>query len=99
MSSRNAYLDLEQRKSALALYRSLIEVQKRFIQGERKVASLIETGQRALAEEPSVRLDYLEIVDPETLDQLDDVSHRALAAVAAFVGNTRLIDNIMLNAA
>ena len=99
MSSRNAYLDSEQRTSALVLYRSLMEVQKRFDQGERKVARLIEAGQRALAEEPSVRLDYLEIVNPETLDQLDDVSHGALVAVAAFVGSTRLIDNLVLNPA
>jgi pantoate--beta-alanine ligase len=99
MSSRNAYLDSEQRKSALALYRSLVEVQKRFDQGERKSAKLIEAGQRALAEEPSVRLDYLEITDPDTLDRVDEVSHGTLVAVAAFVGNTRLIDNIVLNPA
>src|ERR1700722_3922041 len=94
MSSRNAYLDSQQRKSAAVLYRSLRRVQGQFDQGERRGAKLIEAGQRVFTEEPSVRLDYLEIVDPDTLDQVDGVSHTALVALAAFVGKTRLIDNI-----
>jgi pantoate--beta-alanine ligase len=96
MSSRNVYLDSAQRKSALALYRSLLRVREHFDQGKRKAIKLIETGLRAFAEEPSVRLDYLEIVDPDTLDRVDEVSQTVLVAVAAFVGNTRLIDNIVL---
>jgi pantoate--beta-alanine ligase len=96
MSSRNAYLDSQQRKSALALYRSLMEVQRRFDQGERVPARLIEVGKEILEEEPSVRLDYLEIVDPVTLDPVSDLSRGGLVAVAAFVGNARLIDNIVL---
>ena len=99
MSSRNAYLDSPQRKSALVLYRSLAEVQKRFHQGERKAANLIDLGKQAFLKEPSIRLDYFEIVDPETLDEVDDVSHGALVAGAAFVGNARLIDNMVLNPA
>src|ERR1700737_1455720 len=91
LSSRNAYLDSPQRKSALVLYRSLAEVQKRFEQGERKAPNLIEVGKQAFAKEPAVRLDYFEIVDPETLDGVDDVSHEALVAEAAFVGKARLI--------
>jgi pantoate--beta-alanine ligase len=97
MSSRNAYLDSQQRKSALVLYRSLVEVQRRFAQGERMTTRLIEAGKRAFAEESSVRLDYFEIVDPETLDRVDDISQRTLVAVAAFVGTARLIDNIVLD--
>ena len=77
MSSRNAYLDAQQRKSALVLYRSLMAVQERFDQGERKVQALIEAGKQAFAQEPSVRLDYFEIVDPETLDPVDDLSRGA----------------------
>lgn len=96
MSSRNAYLNSQQRKSALALYRSLIEVQQHFDQGQRVPARLIEAGSQIFEEEPSVRLDYLEIVDPETLDPVSDLSRSALVAVAAFVGNARLIDNIVL---
>jgi pantoate--beta-alanine ligase len=96
MSSRNAYLDSQQRKSALALYRSLMEVQRHFDQGERVPARLIEAGTRSIGEEPSVRLDYFEIVDPATLDPVVDPSWSALVAVAAFVGKTRLIDNLVL---
>jgi pantoate--beta-alanine ligase len=99
MSSRNAYLDSPQRKSALVLCRSLAEVQKRFNEGERKAANLIDVGKQAFAKEPSVRLDYFEIVDPETLDGVDEVSHEALVAEAAFVGKARLIDNMVLNPA
>ncbi|HMJ22286.1 MAG TPA: pantoate--beta-alanine ligase, partial [Terriglobales bacterium] len=97
MSSRNAYLDFQQRESAVVLYHSLMEVQKRFDQGERKASRLIEAGNQAFAAESAVRLDYLEIVDPETLDPVDDVSREALVAVAAFVGKARLIDNIVLH--
>jgi len=97
MSSRNAYLDASQRLSALVLHRSLLAVQERFDRGERKVQALIEAGKQVFAEDPSVRLDYLEIVDPETLDPVDDLSQRALVAVAAFVGKARLIDNVVLS--
>jgi pantoate--beta-alanine ligase len=96
MSSRNAYLDAGHRKSALVLYRSLTAVQARFDQGERKAHELIDAGNQTLAHEPLVRLDYFEIVDPETLDPVDDLSRGGLVAVAAFVGNVRLIDNIVL---
>jgi pantoate--beta-alanine ligase len=96
LSSRNAYLDPQQRKSAPVLYRSLMEVQKSFDQGEHLAERLIAAGTRTLAEESTVRLDYLEIVDPETLDPVDDVSRSALVAVAAFLGKTRLIDNVVL---
>jgi pantoate--beta-alanine ligase len=99
MSSRNAYLDAPQRKSALALYRSLKAVQERFDQGERKVRALIEAGKQAFTQDSSVGLDYLDIVDPETLDPVDDLSRPALVAVAAFVGKARLIDNIVLGPA
>ena len=97
MSSRNAYLNASQRLSAVVLHRSLLAVQERFDRGERKVQALIEAGKQVFAEDPSVRLDYLEIVDPDTLDPVDDLSRGALVAVAAFVGKARLIDNVMLD--
>jgi pantoate--beta-alanine ligase len=96
MSSRNAYLDVPQRQSALVLHRSLVAVQEHFDRGERKVQALIEAGKQVFAEDPSVRLDYFEIVDPETLDPVSNFSHGALVAVAAFVGKARLIDNVVL---
>lgn len=97
MSSRNAYLDSGQRKAAPVLYRSLMEIQKRFEGGERTASRLIGAGKQILEREPSVRLDYLEIVDPDTLDPLQALSAPALVAVAALLGNTRLIDNILLS--
>jgi pantoate--beta-alanine ligase len=96
MSSRNAYLNTEQRKAALVLYRSLMRVQQLYREGERNSSRLTESAGDVLAEEPSVRLDYFEIVDPQTLDPLDAASPGALVAVAAFVGTTRLIDNLLL---
>jgi pantoate--beta-alanine ligase len=96
MSSRNAYLDPQQRKAALALFRALTEVRNRFDQGERNAGKLIAAGKQEFTKEPAVRLDYLEIVDPETLEPRLSVSDRSLIAVAGFVGSTRLIDNILL---
>ena len=96
MSSRNAYLDADQRKRALVLHRSLTRVQRMADGGQRKTSELIAAGRAEFAGESSVRLDYLEIVDPDTLDPVDSISSGALVAVAAFVGSTRLIDNILL---
>ena len=97
MSSRNAYLDPAQRKSATVLYRALMRIQTLADKGERRAARLIEEGKSVLADQSSVRLDYLEIVDPERLDPVSDISRGALVAVAAFVGSTRLIDNLVLH--
>jgi len=96
MSSRNAYLSAEQRQSALVLYGSLKEIARRFQSGERNAASLITAGKQIVAREPSLRLDYLEVVDPGTLEPLPTINRPALVAIAAFVGTTRLIDNVVL---
>jgi len=96
MSSRNAYLSPRERRSALALYRALREVQKKFNQGEHNPFRLIEAGKNVLTQESGVRLDYLEIADPDTLDPVERIERPVLVAIAAFVGNTRLIDNIVL---
>jgi pantoate--beta-alanine ligase len=96
MSSRNAYLDSEQRRQALVLHRALAEVQVRFDHGERFAVRLIEAGQQVLQREPAVRLDYLEVVNPETLEAVESVTQCALVTVAAYVGTTRLIDNVVL---
>jgi len=98
MSSRNAYLDSQQRQRARVLHRSLVRVEEWAQAGERDAAKLVALGREEFTSEPSVRLDYFEIVDPNTLDPIADISGGALVAVAAFVGTTRLIDNIMLAA-
>jgi len=99
MSSRNAYLDPEQRKQALVLHRSLQRVQALATAGEHNASRLLAAGREEFARENSVRLDYFEIVDPETLDPVEEVSRGTLVAVAAYVGNTRLIDNFLLHSA
>ncbi len=96
MSSRNAYLNPEQRKQALVLSRSLQAVRRSFEQGERSATALIAVGKEEFQRESEVRLDYLEVVDPDELTPVESVSSPTLVAIAAFVGTTRLIDNIML---
>jgi pantoate--beta-alanine ligase len=96
MSSRNAYLDPQQRKQALVLHRSLLRVKKSWEAGERAAAKLAAAAREEFAGEKPVRLDYFEIVDPGSLDPVESVARGALVAVAAFVGTTRLIDNILL---
>lgn len=96
MSSRNAYLSPEERKQATVLSRALQRVQTLAAQGERDAARLAAAGKRVMSEEPSVRLDYFEVVACGTLDPVADVAQGALVAVAAYVGSTRLIDNTVL---
>lgn len=96
LSSRNAYLNPQQRKQALVLSRALNRIRYLCDRGEKSAAVLIEKGKEVVAEEPGARLDYLEIVNPDTLDPVEDVSKGALVAIAAWVGTTRLIDNLML---
>jgi pantoate--beta-alanine ligase len=96
LSSRNVYLSPEERKRALVLHRSLMRVQQNVEAGERDAGRLAAAGIYEFARESSVRLDYFEVVDPETLDPVADVSRGALVAVAAYVGTTRLIDNVLL---
>ena len=96
MSSRNAYLTPEQRQQALVLHRALMRVQTMVDRGERDAKTLRDIGKQVIAEEPGARLDYFEIVDPETLDPVENAKGRALVAVAAYVGATRLIDNLLL---
>jgi pantoate--beta-alanine ligase len=97
MSSRNAYLTPEQRKQAAVLSRALMRVQSLVDRGEASSARLLVAGTQVMAEEPAVKLDYFEIVNRETLDPVSDVSRGALVAVAAYVGSTRLIDNIVVS--
>lgn len=99
MSSRNLYLNPEERVRALVLQRSLCRVEREFETGERSAARLISVAKKVFAGEPQVVLDYFEVVDPDTLDTVDVISKRTLVAVAAFVGvgSTRLIDNVLLN--
>lgn len=96
LSSRNAYLSETERKQALVLNRALMRVQTLADTGEADSARIAQAAREVIAEEPGARLDYLEIVDPNTLEPVADVRKGALVAVAAWIGKTRLIDNLVL---
>jgi pantoate--beta-alanine ligase len=96
MSSRNAYLNREERSRALVLQRALQKARQQFDAGERIAAKLISAAKEVIAGEPQVALDYFEIVDPDMLDPVERISQKTLVGVAAYVGTTRLIDNLVL---
>lgn len=96
LSSRNVYLSPEERQSALVLSRTLFMARDLYERGERN-AREIRSSMRALLEtEPMVKPAYVTVSDPETLEELEWVEGKALVALAARVGTTRLIDNILL---
>jgi pantoate--beta-alanine ligase len=96
LSSRNAYLSADDRRAALALYRSLEAVKAEIGAGQRDAAHLIATGRRVLDSEPGVKTDYMEIVDAESLEPVTVLRNRCLVLIAARVGKTRLIDNALI---
>jgi pantoate--beta-alanine ligase len=96
MSSRNRYLSPAERREALVLWRALQAAESQAKSGERNAERLLETMRRVFAAAPAVKIDYLAVVDAETLLPVNDVSAGALVAVAAYVGTTRLIDNVLL---
>lgn len=98
LSSRNAYLSASQRQAALALSRSLAIVGEGYRAGERAAARLLDAGRAHLARAP-LRLDYFEAVHALTLAPLTQAGPGALFAIAAFAGDTRLIDNAVIDAA
>jgi len=93
MSSRNAYLNAEERRAATVLYQSLSAAKKQIEAGEIETPRLIDTMRQIFSKEPNAALDYAEIVDANTLDPVLSLRKSSLALVAAFVGKTRLIDN------
>jgi pantoate--beta-alanine ligase len=98
LSSRNAYLTAEQRRQALVLHRALTQVETLAGAGETRAAKLRAAALSVIASEPAALLDYFGIIDPDTLEPLEDTTQGALAAVAATFGSTRLIDNLLLPA-
>jgi len=96
MSSRNVYLNAEERQKSLCLYKSLRLAKDLFNKGERSSRRIIEKMLGLIAGEGRVKIDYISIVDPEDLENIDTISKKALVLVAAWVGRTRLIDNIRL---
>ena len=96
MSSRNRYLSPQERKQALSISSALLAAQAQVNHGQENASVLLQSMREVLQQEPGVRVDYLAVVDPDTLLPLEDVSRGGLLAIAAYVGTTRLIDNILL---
>jgi pantoate--beta-alanine ligase len=96
MSSRNSYLNAEERRAAPVLYRALEAARRAFASGERGAETLRRTMRAELAGEPRARLQYASAADPDTLKELDGDVERALLSMAVFIGKTRLIDNLVV---
>jgi len=96
LSSRNKYLNPEERKAALVLFKSLKEAEKLVERGERKSEWIIEKMRNIIDKEPLAKIDYVEIVDRNELNPLKEISEGALIVLAVFIGKTRLIDNLLI---
>ena len=96
LSSRNEYLDKKQKKAALCLSRSLIRAREMVETGEKNVALVLKSIKTEIESEPLARIDYIEIVDSESLQPVNQINDKMLIAVAVFINNVRLIDNIIV---
>jgi pantoate--beta-alanine ligase len=96
ISSRNAYLNPDERQAATALYRSLEEVAKEITRGEHDGARLLAKVRQVIGGQRAVRLDYAELVDAETFEPVMSLRKSCYVLIAAFVGSTRLIDNALI---
>lgn len=98
LSSRNSYLNEDERRAALVLYRALSRAKDAYKAGERSGSRLAETVRATVAAEPLARLDYVSVSDADSLEQLEKLDDRTvLIALAVHLGKTRLIDNIVIN--
>ena len=96
ISSRNIYLNPEERKTAVALYQALSLAQQLWVQGETDAQTIRQQMLTLIQKQPLADIDYVSVADPETLDELDTVKSPALVSMAVRIGKTRLIDNIVL---
>jgi len=96
LSSRNKYLSPLERERALVLHQALLEMQRMIAEGKRQSELLSQSGMKILQRTAGVRVDYVAIVDADTLLPVPSVVTDTLVAVAAYVGNTRLIDNFLV---
>lgn len=95
-SSRNTYLNAEERKAALVLHRSLKEGKALIDQGEKDAKKVQGTILEILQSEPLAKVDYVEVVDWSTLEPVETIDREVLVAIAVFIGKTRLIDNVIV---
>ena len=97
MSSRNAYLSHEDRKNSLALSGALHAAERVLSSGARDPRQLVEAARRCLETTPEIELEYVEAVDAKTLEAVERIERPVVVAIAARVGGTRRMDNIVLN--
>jgi pantoate--beta-alanine ligase len=96
MSSRNVYLDPDQRKAATVLFHSLSAAKEVYEKGERNAEKIRGKMKEMLASEPLAEPQYISCADYDTLEELDEIKGKALLSMAVFFGKTRLIDNFIL---
>jgi pantoate--beta-alanine ligase len=96
MSSRNAYLDPEERRSALVLWKSLQSAERIWVSGERDAEKIRTAMREMIAAEPRAQIDYISVADAATLAEMDMIDRPALVSLAVRIGATRLIDNLTL---
>jgi len=97
MSSRNSYLEPDERAAATVLAGALYVASEAVVAGERDPATIRRLLLDVVGRVPLVRLDYVEVVDPATLEPVDEIGPDTLVALAAFVGKARLIDNVTIS--
>ena len=97
LSSRNKYLTPDERKAALCLFRSLMRAKELFRQGERKTEEILSEVMSIIEAEQLAEIDYVKICDVKTLKDIEQINQETVLALAVKIGNTRLIDNIVLN--
>ena len=97
LSSRNKYLTPDERKAALCLFRSLMRAKELFRQGERKTEEILSEVMSIIKAEQLAEIDYVKICDVKTLKDIEQINQETVLALAAKIGKTRLIDNIILN--
>ena len=94
-SSRNTYLSIEERKAALVLSRSIFLGKEMVEKGERDCKKILAAMTAEIEKEPLAKIDYVKIVDLDTMQQVEKIDRGILAAIAVYIGKTRLIDNFM----
>ena len=96
MSSRNVYLNPQERQAALVLWKSLNLARQLWLEGERKAEIVRQQMASLIQKEPLARIEYISIAHPETLEELTEIDQPVLVSLAVRVGKTRLIDNVTL---
>ena len=95
-SSRNTYLNKEERKAALVLSRAIFHGREMVENGEQNAETVLSAMRDIIESEPLARIDYVEMVDADSIEPVTKVHGRVLAAMAVFIGKTRLIDNFIV---